>query len=79
MKDLSFNYVLLLNNIDKKYKGDKIEYKINEFCRDTKIKIYRFKRILESKAYFQNDEMYRIMNHLEIKENEIGEYFFKIA
>ncbi|HAB66978.1 MAG TPA: hypothetical protein DCE23_06380 [Firmicutes bacterium] len=79
MKNVSFDYKLLLDDIDKKYKGEKIEYKINKFCQEIKIKTYRFKKILEAKAYFQNDEIYRIMTLLNINDNEISNYFFKVV
>lgn len=76
--NLNFNYEMLIESINRNYKGEKIEYKINKFCKDSKIKIYRFRRIIEAKAYFQSDEIYRIINLLGIKIDEISDYFFKL-
>lgn len=78
MGNVSFDYRLLLDVIDSKYEGDKIEIKINKFCKDSFIKIYRFKKILEDKAYFQSDEIYRISKILNISFDDISKYFFKI-
>lgn len=73
---MMFNYDLLLKKIDEVYKESKFEYKLVHFSKDAKIKIYRLKRIIEGKAYFQNDEIVRIKDLLNI--SNINEYFFKI-
>ena len=65
-----------LYTIDEVYKESKFEYKLVHFSKDAKIKIYRLKRIIEGKAYFQNDEIVRIKDLLNI--SDINEYFFKI-
>ncbi len=69
-----FNYDLLIKKIDETYKESKLEYKLVHFSKDVKIKIYRLKRILDSKAFFQNDEIMRIKDILNI--SKIEEYFF---
>ncbi len=69
-----FNYDLLIKRIDETYKESKLEYKLVHFSKDVKIKIYRLKRILDSKAFFQNDEIMRIKDILNI--SKIEEYFF---
>lgn len=71
-----FNYDLLIKKIDETYKESKLEYKLVHFSKDVKIKIYRLKRILDSKAFFQNDEIMRIKDILNI--SKIEEYFFKL-
>lgn len=69
-----FNYDLLIKKIDETYTESKLEYKLVHFSKDVKIKIYRLKRILDSKAFFQNDEIMRIKDILNI--SKIEEYFF---
>ena len=69
-----FNYDLLIKKIDETYKKSKLKYKLVHFSKDVKIKIYRLKRILDSKAFFQNDEIMRIKDILNI--SKIEEYFF---
>ncbi len=69
-----FNYDLLIKKIDETYKESKLEYKLVHFSKDVKIKIYRLKRILDNKAFFQNDEIMRIKDILNI--SKIEEYFF---
>lgn len=71
-----FNYDLLIKRIDETYKESKLEYKLVHFSKDVKIKIYRLKRILDSKAFFQNDEIMRIKDILNI--SKIEEYFFTL-
>ena len=71
---MMFNYDLLLKKIDEVYKESKFEYKLVHFSKDAKIKIYRLKRIIEGKAYFQSDEIMRVKDILNI--SKIEEYFF---
>ena len=71
---MMFNYDLLLKKIDEVYKESKFEFKLVHFSKDAKIKIYRLKRIIEGKAYFQNDEIMRVKDILNI--SKIEEYFF---
>lgn len=70
------NTELLFKLIDDKYEGSKIGIKINKFCKDCKIKTYRFKRAIEGKCYLLNDEMYRIVEILRLKNKEIKMVFF---
>lgn len=70
------NAELLFKLIDAKYEGSKIEIKINKFCKDCKIKIYRFEKAIEGKCYLLNDEMYHIVKKLSLKDNEIRLAFF---
>ena len=76
MEKINFNYDSLIEKIEEVYSESKIEYKLVHFSKDVKIKIYRLKRIIEGKAYFQNDEIVRIKDLLNI--SDINEYFFKI-
>ena len=76
MEKINFNYDSLIEKIEEVYSESKIEYKLVHFSKDVKIKIYRLKRIIEGKAYFQNDEIVRIKDLLNIPD--INEYFFKI-
>lgn len=71
-----FNYDMLLSSIDNLYSGEKLENKITHFCRESAVKVYRFKRALENRAYFMSDEIKRMTNVLGIKKEEIGTYFF---
>ncbi len=71
-----FNYEMLLSSISSNYPGEKLENKITSFCRDSEVKIYRFKKALENKTCFQSDEIMRMANILNIKKEEIGNYFF---
>lgn len=70
------NTELLFKLIDDKYEGSKIEIKINKFCKDCKIKTYRFKRAVEGKCYLLHDEMYRIVERLALEDKEIRMAFF---
>ena len=79
MVDMKLDYSCLLECINSRYEGNTIEQKIVRFCKDIKIKVYRFKRIIENKpkCYFMSDEIIRIMKKLKIQENKIAEFFFK--
>ena len=78
MVDMKLDYSFLLEKINNHYEANTIEQKIVKFCKDVKIKIYRFKRIIENKpkCYFMIDEMLRSIKVLKIKNNEIGKCFF---
>ena len=79
MVDMKLDYSCLLECIDSGYEGNTIEQKIVRFCKEIKIKVYRFKRIIENKpkCYFMSDEIIRIIKKLNIQENKIAECFFK--
>ena len=79
MVDMKLDYSYLLDCINSYYKDNTIEKKIVRFCKDIKIKVYRFKRIIENKpkCYFMSDEIIRIMKKLNIQENKISKCFFK--
>ena len=82
MAKVSYASLKLKTKTDVKtfdYEGNTIEQKIVRFCKDIKIKVYRFKRIIENKpkCYFMSDEIIRIMKKLKIQENKIAEFFFK--
>lgn len=76
--DMKLDYSFLLEKISTLYEANTIEQKIVKFCKDVKIKVYRFKRIIEGKpkCYFMNDEMLRSIKALNIKNNEISKCFF---
>jgi len=72
MVDVIFNYDLLLSKIDEKYDGSTLGIKINKFCKDVKMKIYRFRKITEgSRYYFQADEIFRMKEVLNIKDTDL--------
>ena len=71
-----FNYGKLLKLIDAHYNMSKMEYKIMALSKDIRVKIYRLKNILDNKSYFQTDEIMRICEILNIKEEDIVDYFF---
>ena len=71
-----FNYEKLLKLIDAHYNMSKMEYKIMALSKDIRVKIYRLKNILDNKSYFQTDEIMRICEILNIKEEDIVDYFF---
>lgn len=75
---MKFNYELLLKKIDDHYNMSKLEYKITALSKDIKVKIYRFRNILNNKAYFETDEIVRICEILGIPNKEIPKYFINI-
>lgn len=79
MVDMRLDYSFLISKINSHYKATTIEQKIVMLCKDAKIKLFRFKRIIENipKCYFLNDEMFRIIKTLGLKPNEINKCFFK--
>lgn len=79
MRYSNFNHDILIKRIDKKYEGEKIENKISLFCKECKLKPYRFKRVIEGYGYFQTDEIYRMVNILDLKKNDIVDYFFNVV
>lgn len=66
MVEYNYNHSLLLKEIDKQYEGSNIAIKITKFCKDVKIKLYRFKRVVEqNKGCFlinEVDSMKKILN-----------------
>lgn len=72
MVDVIFNYDLLLSKIDEKYEGSTLAIKITKFCKDIKMKIYRFRKITEgSKYYFQADEILKMKEVLNITDTDL--------
>lgn len=79
MVDMKLDYSLLIDKVDNHYKASSIDKKIVMLCKEAKIKLYRFKRIIENKpkCYFMNDEILRIVRILNIKNNDISNCFLK--
>lgn len=72
-----YDHSYWMNKVDKMYEGSKFEIKMNKFCKDIKITTYRMKKIVENKAHFLNPEQDRIIDVLDIKDNEIKKCFHK--
>ncbi len=64
------DYSKLLNIIANHYDEGTIEQKINRLSKESKIKVYRFKRILEGvkRCYFNVEEIITIGNILKVKD-----------
>ena len=79
MVDVVFNYDLLLELIDKKYDGRNLSGKEAKMCREAKINLYRFKRIVECKRHcFLLDEVYRMKKVLNINKKDLWLYFLNV-
>ena len=78
--DIIFNYNDLIQAIQDKYKASTINKNINLLCKDIcYLTPYRFKQVVINKrAYFLQNEIYKISKVLNLTDKEIIKYFYTI-
>lgn len=79
MNDIIFNYDSLLELIYWSYDGCNMSVKIRKFCKDAKMNLDRFKRIVECRKYcFLMDEVYRMKKVLNISDKDLWLFFLNV-
>lgn len=80
MVEIIFNYDSLLELIYWSYDGCSMPEKIRKFCKDAKINLHRFKRIVECRRHtFLMDEVYRMKKVLNISNKDLWLFFLNVV
>ena len=76
---MEFNYSFLIDIINKKYNHLTLNQNIESFCKEVgRFTSYRFKRILNNKANFNNADIVKIASVLLLNKDDIINCFLTV-
>lgn len=80
MYKVKFNYDYLISLIEKKYECSSINKSYSQFCSDVKtFTPMKFMTILNGRSYFNNADISRISEVLELNNDEIAKCFLTLS